>query len=897
MALTDKNILITPSIGAALGTEPTIAYTGANGSSSATLLSRVFDTGSLSFEAGTSGQVNFIGPGLTGNFWSVTDISGIPSLQVFDTGQVNIASYQGYVNLGSNQQSTTTGTGALRVLGGVGISGNLNIGGSFALSANLAVGGAASTYGLSVSTTTNVAGYLTNSVSGTGLALQVGTTNPYPLGIGFNSYNNNGTTTVIGNGYNGQLQLTGSNGFQFYVSGASQSAAAVASQVNTLNVNSTGLLVPVGTAITAGSTTTGAIVTYGGIAAGGSIITGQDAFHGANGPARFGTGPSGILYNTVGGYGAGSSIVTGGQGNTLFGYNAGNTISSGGNNTILGYNAAVNLGQGSSNTAIGQGALNQAAGSTVQNNVAIGKGSMASGALATGNNTAVGVNTLLLLASGANNTAIGYGAGSTITSNNTNVMIGYNAGNTLAYDNCVIIGGNSGATISSAGQIIIATGNGTARITVDGSGNVSVPASTSASATSGVGALIVSGGASIASGLNLGGTLYANNSAGTNGYFLQTTGTGIQWAQAATSISNITTAGTYYPLFTNSVSGTITTDYVDSTHLVYNPNTGSLSVTGNTSGGTGTGRFFTGLMGVNVSTTNPVGSGGTVMQIGFLDASTNLLRIGDGTSSQNGYRFRVDQGYNFVCNSGSGDNLSIASSSGALSTPGTITGGAASTGVAGALRAGTGGTGSGGDIQINNSYPTIWFNHTSQIPAYLHNNSNLLYVLRGSVGAGAGSWSQVNGQWPFIFNLSDNSATAGGNLNVVGDINYGTSDERLKNIEGPILDALAKVRSLEGFYYTDNEISTALGVTGGRRKLGLSAQKLQATIPEVVIPAPFDLDDKTGESRSGENYLTAQYERVVPLLVNAINELADTVDAQQAQIAELTALVKQLLDK
>lgn len=892
MAFTDKNILIVPNIGGGESSEPLITLTGSNSVTSATIYTRVLDAGALSFEAGSTGQVGYIGPGLSGDIYSVNDISGIPSIQVQDTGAVNIATYQGYVNIGSNQQSTTTGTGSLRVLGGVGISGNLNIGGSFNLTANLGVGGSSGNYGLTISTTTNVAELLYTPTNGTGLAFQVGAST-YPLGIGFNSYNNVGTTYVLGNGYNAQLQLNGSSGLQFFVSSASQSAGAVATQINALTVTSGGVLVPSSTANGTASTGTGAIITYGGISAALGIITGQDAFHGANGPARFGTGPAGIANNTVAGYNAGNGITTGGTGNSLFGYNAGSGITSGGNNTILGYNAGPNIAAGASNTAIGQNAMNQAAGGSVTNNTAIGKSALGSGSLATGGNTAVGANALLLLASGQNNTAIGYGAGSTISSNNNNVLIGYNAGNALGYDNCVIIGNNSGGTVSAAGQIVIANGAGTQRIFIDANGNVTVSATTAASTTAGVGSLIVSGGASIASGLNLGGALYAGNSAGTNGYFLQTTGSGIQWAAAGVSVANITTSGSYYPTFTNAVSGQLSTLDVDSTHLIYNPSTGTLTTTGNTAGGTGVGYMYTAYLGVNVATTNAVNNG-AVMQIGYKDGSTNLLRIGDGSSGQSGYRFRVDQTYNFIANNGSGDNWSLNSANGYTTTPGQsqFTG----SGIV-SLYVNNGTSTVGGDLTIKNTYPTICWQNTSYKTGYIHCNSNLFYILSAPNGSGPGSWAQVNGQWPAYWDLTSNTMYAGGTINVVGDINYGTSDERLKNIEGPITDAVAKVMQLEGFYYTDNEIATSLGVEGGRRKLGLSAQKLQTIIPEVVGPAPFDRDEITGESRTGQNYLTAQYDRVVPLLVNAIKEHENTIQAQQTQIDELKALVQQLLNK
>ena len=57
------------------------------------------------------------------------------------------------------------------------------------------------------------------------------------------------------------------------------------------------------------------------------------------------------------------------------------------------------------------------------------------------------------------------------------------------------------------------------------------------------------------------------------------------------------------------------------------------------------------------------------------------------------------------------------------------------------------------------------------------------------------------------------------------------------------------------------------------------AQDVQEVIPEAVKIAPFDRDEN-GESKSGDNYLTVQYEKIIPLLIECIKE-------QQVQINEL----------
>jgi hypothetical protein len=59
------------------------------------------------------------------------------------------------------------------------------------------------------------------------------------------------------------------------------------------------------------------------------------------------------------------------------------------------------------------------------------------------------------------------------------------------------------------------------------------------------------------------------------------------------------------------------------------------------------------------------------------------------------------------------------------------------------------------------------------------------------------------------------------------------------------------------------------------------AQDVEKVLPEAVKLAPFDRSiDENGvvNSKSGENYLTVQYEKIVPLLIAAINELTAEVE-------------------
>jgi hypothetical protein len=110
------------------------------------------------------------------------------------------------------------------------------------------------------------------------------------------------------------------------------------------------------------------------------------------------------------------------------------------------------------------------------------------------------------------------------------------------------------------------------------------------------------------------------------------------------------------------------------------------------------------------------------------------------------------------------------------------------------------------------------------------------------------------------------SGTAG-EIRAVNNITAYYSDDRLKTRLGNIEGALDKVMSLNGFHYEANKTAQDLGY-GVKPEVGLSAQEVQAVLPEVVVPAPID-----------EKYLTIHYERIIPLLVEAIKELKAEVDS------------------
>ena len=101
MANSDKDILITPNKGQ---TElPEISFAGQD---NVPIKLRVLDDNTLSFE-GSEGQLFSINNNLTiGGIFSVNDVSGIPSISVDASGRIDLARYNGFVNIGVNPNDT-----------------------------------------------------------------------------------------------------------------------------------------------------------------------------------------------------------------------------------------------------------------------------------------------------------------------------------------------------------------------------------------------------------------------------------------------------------------------------------------------------------------------------------------------------------------------------------------------------------------------------------------------------------------------------------------------------------------------------------------------------------------------------------------------------------------------
>jgi len=203
---------------------------------------------------------------------------------------------------------------------------------------------------------------------------------------------------------------------------------------------------------------------------------------------------------------------------------------------------------------------------------------------------------------------------------------------------------------------------------------------------------------------------------------------------------------------------------------------------------------------------------------------------------------------------------------------------------------------------------TVTFNPTSTYKVILGNVGNV-QIAGGSSGQALITDGSSNLNWYTIPTPVSGGGTAGqlaiytsasnlaanskvtfdnANLSVTGgmlatqDIVAYYSDQRLKTDIVEIPNALNKVKAIRGVTYRPNELAFTMGVGDNNEHIGVLAQEVSLVAPQVIKAAPFDIAED-GSSKSGENYLTVQYDKLVPLLIEAIKELSAEVEALKAR--------------
>jgi hypothetical protein len=165
-------------------------------------------------------------------------------------------------------------------------------------------------------------------------------------------------------------------------------------------------------------------------------------------------------------------------------------------------------------------------------------------------------------------------------------------------------------------------------------------------------------------------------------------------------------------------------------------------------------------------------------------------------------------------------------------------------------------------------------------------------------------YTQVGGGYAntrFILDVADNARTLAtrlyfdnGSAYFSGDVVAYSSDKRLKENVIPIGDSLNKIKQISGVYFDwKDKVEGTDFVPAQKHDVGVIAQDVQKILPEVVTLAPFDTDSY-GKSKSGENYLTVKYDKLVPLLIEAVKEQQTQIESQKSQNEELIKRIETL---
>lgn len=167
-------------------------------------------------------------------------------------------------------------------------------------------------------------------------------------------------------------------------------------------------------------------------------------------------------------------------------------------------------------------------------------------------------------------------------------------------------------------------------------------------------------------------------------------------------------------------------------------------------------------------------------------------------------------------------------------------------------------------LQVNNGVNT-WDSGMAMISFLCGASYGIKMGLRADGTFGIGGWSR--GVWSWYSNPNGDMVAAG-NVSAY-------SDPRLKEDVCPIENALAIIEQLEGVRFTWNNRTALIG-RPGQRDIGVLADQVEAVLPEIVgrsVP-----DDENG----GEQWQIVAYDKLVPVLIEAVKTLSGRVRALEA---------------
>lgn len=124
-----------------------------------------------------------------------------------------------------------------------------------------------------------------------------------------------------------------------------------------------------------------------------------------------------------------------------------------------------------------------------------------------------------------------------------------------------------------------------------------------------------------------------------------------------------------------------------------------------------------------------------------------------------------------------------------------------------------------------------------------------------------------------------------GNVITTGDVS-GYSDRRLKENLRPIISSVAKIKKLGGWHFTWKDVPV-ISSKSGVADIGLIADEVEAEFPEAV---------GEGMAYKGVQYKTVAYDKLVPVLIEAIKELDKRIESlEKANDGNTWALLRRFV--
>jgi hypothetical protein len=179
-----------------------------------------------------------------------------------------------------------------------------------------------------------------------------------------------------------------------------------------------------------------------------------------------------------------------------------------------------------------------------------------------------------------------------------------------------------------------------------------------------------------------------------------------------------------------------------------------------------------------------------------------------------------------------------------------------------------------GQLQHSITVAGSTFNNTGSVNVTLPDKTKITVVTAPAptgFRADMDATNQSTGNTLVMRGLNGGTQLGAGGLTVYGgDVTaFAASDERLKTNILPIENALSKVCDLDGITFNWNEVAVNLDIDNPKdpslRESGVIAQQVQKVLPEIV------------ETREN-GYLAVKYDRLVPLLIEAIKDLKHEIE-------------------